>query len=294
MQQNPNHIEEFERARPMLIGLAYRLLGTRAEAEDVVQDTFLAWNDADRSSIERPRGWLTSVATRRSLDVLKSARRSRTDYVGSWLPEPIETAQEGTPETDLLVSESVTMAFLLVLERLAPKERAAFILHDVFSMDYAEIAASLEVSETTCRKLASRARVNVRSSGNTRPAPKEVQEKLVDAFQTAVRTGVPDGLAALLSSDAVLTADSGGKADSIRKPLHGAELILQFVTGFLGRWYAHYQVTVAEINAQRALIARVGPRTEAVVTFAVDDQNRITEIMITRNPEKLRHFDLAS
>lgn len=291
MEQISNHIAEFERARPMLIGLAYRLLGTRAEAEDVVQDTFLAWNDADRSSIERPRGWLTSVVTRRALDVLKSARRSRTEYVGSWLPEPMETVEEGTPETDLLVSESVTMAFLLVLERLAPKERAAFILHDVFGMDYGEIARNLEIGEATCRKLASRARVNVRSSGNTKPAPKKVQQNLVEAFQTALRTGVADGLAAMLSSHAVLTADSGGKADSIRKPLLGAEQILQFVTRYLGRWYTHFQLEVAEINAQAALIARDGAKTEAVITFAVGDDDLVTEIMITRNPDKLSHFD---
>ncbi|UUX48593.1 RNA polymerase sigma factor SigJ [Nisaea acidiphila] len=292
MEQISNHIEEFERARPMLIGLAYRLLGTRAEAEDVVQDAFLAWSEADRASIERPRGWLSSVVTRKALDVLKSARRSRTEYVGSWLPEPMETVEEGTPETDLLVSESVTMAFLLVLERLAPKERAAFILHDVFGMEYGEIAKSLEIGVATCRKLASRARVNVRSSGNTKPAPKAVQQKLVEAFQAALRTGVADGLAAMLSSHAVLTADSGGKADSIRKPLLGAELILQFVTRYLGRWYTHLQLAVAEINAQAALIARDGAKTEAVITFAVGDDDLVTEIMITRNPDKLRHFDL--
>ncbi|WP_292885801.1 RNA polymerase sigma factor SigJ [Nisaea sp.] len=292
MERPLDHIEAFEEARPMLTGLAYRLLGSRAEAEDVVQDTFLAWDAANRDEIENRRGWLTSVATRRSLDVLKSARRSRTEYVGSWLPEPMETAQEATPETDFLMSESVTMAFLLVLERLAPKERAAFILHDVFGMEYAEIAESLQVSEAACRKLASRARVNVRSAGNTRPAPKHIQERLVEAFQAAVTTGVADGLAALLSSHAVLTADSGGKADSIRKPLRGAEVILQFVTRYLSRWYANYQVAVAEINAQRALIARAGARTEAIVTFAVGGDNRVEEIMITRNPDKLRRFDL--
>lgn len=277
----------------MLTGLAYRLLGSRAEAEDVVQDTFLAWDAADRDEIENRRGWLTAVATRRALDVLKSARRSRTEYVGSWLPEPMETAEEATPETDILMSESVTMAFLLVLERLAPKERAAFVLHDVFGMTYAEIAESLQVSEAACRKLASRARVNVRSSGNTRPAPKDVQDRLVEAFQAAVTTGAADGLAALLSSHAVLTADSGGKADSIRKPLHGADVILQFVTRYLGRWYAHYQVAVAEINAQRALVARDGRRTEAVITFEVGEDDLIAEIMITRNPDKLRRFDLG-
>ena len=149
----------------MLIGLAYRLLGSRAEAEDVVQDTFLAWSGTDRDVIKQPRAWLTSVCARRSLDVLKSARRSRTDYVGYWLPEPMATGESATPETDPMVSESVTTAFLLVPERLTPKERAAFVLHDVFAMEYAELAEQLGIAETACRKLVPRARVNVRQAG---------------------------------------------------------------------------------------------------------------------------------
>jgi len=293
MIQNLHHIQEFEQARPMLIGLAYRILGSRAEAEDVVQDTFLAWSGTDRDVIEQPRAWLTSVCTRRSLDVLKSVRRRRTDYVGHWLPEPMATGESATPETDLMVSESVTMAFLLVLERLTPKERAAFVLHDVFAMQYADIAEQLGTSEAACRKLVSRARVNVREAGNTKPASKDVQKSLVDAFQTALRTGITGGLAGLLAEDAVLTADSGGKAVSILGPVKGAERILTFVTRALPKFWSGYSITVAEINAQLALIVRDGPSAHAVVTFRVNLDQWASEIMITRNPDKLRGFDLA-
>lgn len=277
----------------MLIGLAYRLLGSRAEAEDVVQDTFLAWSGADRAVIEQPRAWLTSVCTRRALDVLKSARRRRTDYVGHWLPEPIVTGESVTPESDLMISESVTMAFLLVLDRLAPKERAAFVLHDVFAMEYAEIAEQLGIAEPACRKLVSRARVNVRQAGNTKPAPKELQQNLIDAFQEALRTGAADGLAGLLARDAILTADSGGKAASILGAVKGADRVVTFVTKALPKFWSAYTVTEAEINAQLALIVRDGPTAHAVVSFIVNADRRIDEIMIMRNPDKLRGFDLA-
>ncbi|WP_028466374.1 RNA polymerase sigma factor SigJ [Nisaea denitrificans] len=292
MTQNGDHIREFEQARPLLIGLAYRLLGSRAEAEDVVQDTFLAWSGTDRDVIEHPRAWLTSVCTRRSLDVLKSARRSRTDYVGYWLPEPMATGESATPETDLMVSESVTMAFLLVLERLTPKERAAFVLHDVFAMEYVEIAGQLATSEAACRKLVSRARVNVRQAGNTKPAPRDLQQCLIDAFQTALRTGAADDLAGLLARDAVLTADSGGKAASILGPVKGAERILTFVSRALPKFWSGYSITVAEINAQLALIVRDGPAAHAVVSFRVNADPWVSEIMVMRNPDKLRGFDL--
>ncbi|MEO9904281.1 RNA polymerase sigma factor SigJ [Nisaea sp.] len=292
MTQTPDYIREFEQARPMLIGLAYRLLGSRAEAEDVVQDSFLAWSATDRAVIAQPRAWLTSVCTRRSLDVLKSARRSRTDYVGHWLPEPMATAEITTPETDLMVSESVTMAFLLVLERLAPKERAAFVLHDVFAMEYAEIAAQLGIAETACRKLVSRARVNVRQAGNTKPAPRDLQQNLVDAFRTALQSGAPEGLARLLANDAVLSADSGGKAASIIGPVKGPDRIITFVTRALPKFWSSFSIEVAEINAQLAMIVRDGPSAHAVVSFIVNADLRIAEIMIMRNPDKLRSFDL--
>lgn len=197
------------------------------------------------------RASLTSVCTRRALDVMKSASYTRADYVGHWLPEPMETGESRIPEIDLMVSESVTMAFLLVLERLAPKERAAFVLHDVFAMDYAEIAGQLGIAETACRKLVSRARANVTSAGNTKPAPKALQKRPVDAFRAALLTGSTVDLAGLLTIDAVLTADSGGKAVSIR-----------------------------------------GPITHAVVSFNVNADSQIAEIMIMRNPDKLRGFDL--
>ena len=143
----------FESRRRHLLGLAYRILGSVAEAEDAVQDTFLRWRAADRDAIANPAAWLTTACTRRSLDLLKSARRTRVDYVGTWLPEPVRTAAEETPESSLELASSLSTAFLLLLERLSPKERAAYLLHEIFEQPYPDVAAALGLQEATCRKL---------------------------------------------------------------------------------------------------------------------------------------------
>src|SRR5262249_37637046 len=148
----------FEEARPALVALAYRILGSRADADDVVQDCFLKWVEADRAAIERPKAWLTTVCTRRCLDIVRSTDRKRVDYVGPWLPEPIHTA---TPAPDVELASTLTTAFLLALERLSPKERAAYLLHDIFDQSYGDIAATLDLDQDACRQLVSRGRAHV-------------------------------------------------------------------------------------------------------------------------------------
>ena len=281
----------FEAARSMLTGLAYRILGSYAEAEDAVQDTFVSWMSADQASIEQPRSWLIAVCTRKAVDTLKSARRARTNYVGAWLPEPIYTDSVDTPETRLELSESVTMAFLLVLERLAPKERAAFLLHDVFALDYRQIADSLEISEAACRKLVSRARANLQRNKTTHAAPPERQDELVAAFETAIATGATDPLARLLSSDAVLSADGGGKVVAIQHDLHGPAEILAFIAGTLAPHWRAKQILRMEVNARQALVLREEDHTHAVVSFAYDADGKAASVLITRNPDKLAQID---
>lgn len=271
----------------MLMGLAYRILGSLAEAEDVVQEVFLAWAAADRSAIDRPRHWLTTVCTRKAIDVLRSARLSRTDYVGPWLPEPLQTDFAATPEADAALAESVTTAFLLVLERLAPKERAAFLLHDVFDLSYAEVADSLAIGEAACRKLVSRARANLRRERNLSAVSQARQEELVAAFEAAIATGNTGHLARLLSQDAVLSADSGGKVIGIREPLVGAEAVLDFVRSVLSPVWRRGALSVAEVNAGRALVLHEAGRPAAVVSFAYDDDGKACGIYIMRNPDKL-------
>jgi len=291
--------EIFEKARPLLTGLAYRILGSFAEAEDVVQDTFLRWMDADHGAIERPKSWLTTVCTRKSVDVLKSARQARTTYVGSWLPEPIETQVLDTPESEALLAESVTTAFLLVLERLAPKERAAFLLRDVFNLDYGDVATGLDINEASCRKLVSRARSKLQraneqsawSACSTSAVPRERQDELLTAFRGAIDSGSTDQLAQLLSADAVLSADGGGKASAIRQNLLGAQKILDFVRTVISPAWREGEILIREINSGMGLIARKEGRVYAAVSFAYDNDGNASGIFIMRNPDKLERLE---
>jgi len=193
-------------------------------------------------------------------------------------------------EAAAALSDSVTTSFLLVLERLSPKERAAFLLHDVFAMDYADIAAGLDVSEPACRKLVSRARANVRQPENARTVPRERQETLVAAFEQAIRTGETGPLAAMLSADATLRADGGGKVAAARKPLEGAPAVLAFVRKVLARAWRDFEIRVGEINAGLALIAYEDGLPSAAVTFGFGGDQKATDVYIVRNPDKLGHI----
>ena len=291
MENEPSTTAIFEQARPMLMGLAYRTLGSIAEAEDVVQDTYLAWMATDSASILRPRSWLTTVCTRKAIDALRSARLSRTNYVGAWLPEPVQTRFFEAPESDRDLSGSLTTAFLLVLERLAPKERAAFLLREVFSLPYEDVAASLEISQPACRKLVSRARAHVRRHRSASDIPRPRQDELVAAFGQAIRTGDTARLAKLLASDATLRADSGGKAIAIRHPLEGAEGILGFVERVLSPAWQGGELEIAEFNSAKALILRESGKATAIVSFSFNDEHQAAAIFIMRNPDKLARID---
>ena len=209
------HMQIFEEARPRLLGLAYRILGSRADAEDAVQDTFLKWQEVDRASIDTPAGWLTTACTRRCLDLLKAAHRKRVDYVGAWLPEPIHTASDDNAEEKLALTSSLTTAFLLMLERLTPKERAAYLLHEIFGQPYDEVAETLDMQETAARKLVSRAKTNIGLEKARHQTPRERQDELLSAFHSAIHGGNVTGLSALLSADVKLTADGGGKVATV-------------------------------------------------------------------------------
>lgn len=281
-------IDIFEENRASLMGLAYRVLGSVAEAEDVVQDTLIAWLSHHESGIDNPKGWLTTVCVRKAVDVLKSARHARTSYVGAWLPEPMHTEMLDDPEAQLSLSESVTMAFMLVLERLAPKERAAFIMHDVFESDYTDIAASLDVSEAACRKLVSRARENVRRAEAPKQAPPSRQDEVLQAFLNAVDTGETANLVDLLAADVTLAVDSGGKATSINRVLEGSAEVLSFIGKALSRYYVDARVHEIELNSGRSVaFSTMDGSIETVVTFAFDEEQRVNRIFITRNPDKL-------
>ncbi|CAD5109599.1 RNA polymerase sigma factor SigJ [Zestomonas carbonaria] len=277
----------FEEQRRYLLNLAYRLLGSRAEAEDAVQDCFLKWREADHASLDNPQAWLTTLCTRRCIDLLRSARRARVDYVGTWLPEPLPTGDEGSPEQALELASSLSTAFLLLLERLTPKERAAYLLFEIFDHDYPAIAEVLGVQETACRKLVSRARSGLAQDKVRHLAPRDRQEQLLDAFHAALASGATGQLVTLLAEDVELCADGGGKVPTLARILHGKPAVLEFILGSLRGYWADYAWQPSELNGGRGVLLLSGERVVASVTFAYDEAGRVSNIYILRNPDKL-------
>lgn len=288
-----HHISLFETRRAFLTGLAYRILGSLADAEDAVQDTFVKWNQTDRCTIRNPAAWLTSACTRRCIDLLRAARQTRVDYVGAWLPEPIHVMTDETPESASELSSSLSMAFLLMLERLAPKERAAYLLHDIFDQPYAEVAAALGVEEAACRKLVSRARINVGRADARNVVTTERQEELLAAFRKAIATGATGDLAALMSEDIELRADGGGKVPTLLEPLSGKARVLDFIVGHLSGYWETYEWRPADINGGRGTLLFEDGRITASVSFGCDEQGRLSGIFIMRNPDKLARLIAA-
>jgi len=281
----------FEAARPNLLGIAYRILGTLSDAEDAVQDTFMKWAKADRRQIENAGAWLTTSCTRRCLDLLRSAHRTRVNYVGAWLPEPIHTPEDVNAEDSLDVAQSLTTAFLLLLERLTPKERAAYLLHEVFEVPYPEIAGTLDLQESACRKLVSRARASIGHARARHAVPREQQDRLLKAFRTAVAEGSTADLAALLSSDVRLSADGGGKTATIPNVLHGRDHVLAFIGKGLHKYWAELAWDEMFINGARGIVLKQTRVPVATVSFAYDDAGQATGIYIMRNPDKLTGLD---
>ncbi len=279
-------LKVFEQARPILFGLAYRVLGSRTDAEDVVQDCFLKWYGADRSAIKSPIAWLSTVCTRRSLDLLRAHSYSRVDYVGPWLPEPIQTITP--PDADGELAASLTTAFLLMLERLTPKERAAYLLREIFDQPYPAIAATLEIEEAACRKLVSRARTHIDQAKIRHVTPAETQNRLLNAFQSAITSGSTTQLVVLLSSDIRLTIDSGGKAIAARRILEGAEVL--HVLSQAHSWWAECQWIITYINGGRGVILTHDDQPVLTLSFHYNEAGQVSDIFMMRNPDKLAHL----
>lgn len=281
----------FAQTAPMLTGLAYRILGSRADAEDAVQDTFLKWQDAERSGIDNPAAWLTTACTRRCIDLLRSAHRSRVDYVGSWLPEPIQAESADQPEQQLALASSLSTAFLLLLERLTPKERAAYLLYEIFEQSYADVARTLDLEEAACRKLVQRAREHVERSKVRHVTPAEQQERLLAAFETALVEGRTAPLAALLSEQIALRADGGGKATAVAEALHGRDAVLGFIEAVLHPACRDDRWLFVDLNGSRGVILERDGRIEAAISFGYDGDDRLRDIFIMRNPDKLARLE---
>lgn len=288
---------DLETYRAALEGLGYRMLGDCASAQDMAQEAFLKWyrlSGAARAEIHNPRAWLLKVVSRLALDRMKSARLRREHYVGPWLPEPW-LVEERSPADHALVDESVTLALLLTLERLSPPERAAFILREVFGLEFAEIAEALGKSAVACRKLFSRARAAVREGRPRYECNHQKHEQLFRAFSEASERGDLDALKAILAEDAVVHSDGGGLAVAALRIIRSQDKVSRFLAGIARRARRrgvrfHRQICV--VNGLPALLMMAEGRLQTLIGFSVVE-GRIETVFIQRNPEKLRRLENA-
>src|SRR5918995_5034810 len=269
--------ETYESLRPLAFSIAYRMLGSVTEAEDVVQESLLRLHRAD--AVEHPKAFLATVVTRLAIDELRSARARRETYVGPWLPEPIIT--DSRPD-----DESVSMALLVTLESLNPVERAVFLLHDVFDYGYDEIAEIVGKTRENCRQLAVRARRHVEARRPRFESSREQREALAARFFEAIREGDLDGLVELLAEDAVATGDGGGKAAARKTPLHGGAKIARFFVGlaYVGERHA-FEFELAEINGQPGALVREAGQVVAAISLDVVEEGRIAAVHSVVNPD---------
>lgn len=282
----------FEAERRRLLGLAYRMLGTLSEAEDALQDAWLRWQGSETAAVENPAGFLTRIVTRLCLDRLKAARNLRESYVGPWLPEPVAETEALTPEGASLLASDLSLALLLALERLSPLERAAFLLHDVFDLDYAEIARTLERSEAACRQLAARARGNLRRTEPRFTVAPEAGRRIARAFLQASREGDLTRLTALLTEDAQLHADGGGIKPAALHPILGGEQVARFFAGLAhkGLMAPPEAARIATLNGQPAILSLEPGETRQVTLLELEGE-RISAVYVVRNPHKLQGLE---
>jgi len=285
----------FNADRPRLFSIAYRMLGSASDAEDVLQDAWVRYAAADASTIRSPQAFATTIVTRLCLDRLKSARATREQYVGPWLPEPVLTREMDSPEATLERAESVTLAFLVLLEKLSPEERAVFLLKDVFDYDHAEIGEILGISSANSRQLLHRARTALAQGRPRRAGTPESRRTMAERFAQAFATGDAVALAGMLADDAGMWSDGGGKATAARRPVLGREAIVNFLVGIhrIGEasgLLRDSSLVIEDVNSEPALILRVAGRLESIFVLSVDDEV-IAGIRVVRNPDKLVRID---
>ena len=279
----------FNSHRKRLMGVAYRMLGSTADAQDVLQDAWLRWNESDTGSLRNAEAWLVTVVTRLSIDRLRAVRQEREHYSGQWLPEPLVEASPETPEQALELADDVSVAFLAVLEQLSPEERAAFVLRQVFDADYADVAAALGKSEAACRQLVHRAADRLKERRPRFTVTRDAHVKLLREFAQAAASGDLSALRGLLADDAELVSDGGGKVRSFARVLHGAQRLAMLYFALarrLSRDGGRQDIVLAEVNGRPGLLRYIDGKLESVQSFETDG-TRITAIHSQRNPDKL-------
>lgn len=277
---------EFERHRPRLFGIAYRMLGSRTDAEDVLQDAYLRWHRGAAEELRSAEAWLVTAVTRLCIDRLRAARTERKHYVGPWLPEPLIGDTAPTPDVRAELSSSLSIAFLVVLEQLEPDERAAFLLHEVFDSDYAEIAAILGKSEAACRQIVSRARKRVRGRKPRAQVSDAARRSVLQRFANAIQTQDKTALLELIADKASWTSDGGGRARAALKVIRGRERVVRFVLAVLGRHAAQFAFEMTSVNGEPALALSVQGKLFSVITVLTDGM-RILDVYTVLNPDKL-------
>jgi RNA polymerase sigma-70 factor (ECF subfamily) len=277
-------LEAFETHRPVMLAIAYRMLGSAAEAEDVVQEAWLRWQATSREAVRSERAFLSTVVTRLCLDHLKSARMSREQYLGPWLPEPIHTDTPADPET-------ISLAFLVLLESLTPVERAVYLLHEVFGYSHAEVAQMVDKEEATCRQLLHRAREHIRARRPRFAPSKESHERLLTGFLSACISGDLDGLKSLLAADVTQWSDGGGKVrGAATRPVHGADSVARLYIGLMKKPGLEGVVAeLTEVNGWPAVLLRLNGVVFNVMSFETDGEH-IHAIRSVLNPDKLTRF----
>ncbi len=278
--------DPFARHRSLLFTVAYEMLGSASDAEDVVQETWLRWSDVDHDEVRDPRAYLVRIVTRQALNRVRTLARRREDYVGEWLPEPLATGPDVAADVEL--AENVSIAMLTVLETLGPTERAVFVLREVFDTPYDEIAEAIGKSPAAARQIAHRAREHVAARRPRMAISPTEQEEAVERFLVAVREGDVQGLLDVLAPDVVIVADGGGVVAAARRPIVGAEKVARFLAAATDQ--EGFVVRAAWLNGAPAVTVEIGGRLDTAVSLAVVD-GRISRIFAVRNPQKLARLD---
>ncbi|MDR8390352.1 RNA polymerase sigma-70 factor [Aliifodinibius sp. S!AR15-10] len=280
----------FEEHRSRLFQIAYGMLGRVAKAEDAVQEAYLRWQKLDLEQIQNPAAYLSTIVSRICLDQLKSAKNRREKYVGPDLPEPLLESDKDNPQQQTELAESLSMALLVVLEKLTPVQRAVFLLHEVFGYNYSEIAGMIGKSKAHCRKIGQRARDHIQEGRPRFDTDKEKQEKLLHSFMEAVQHGNIANLEKMLADDAILYSDGGGKVTAARRPIFGANKIARFMVGIRKQQQDHaVEVEFTEVNGVPGLVVHIADKLHSVWSFEIAD-GKVQHIYTVLNPDKLSHL----
>jgi RNA polymerase sigma-70 factor, ECF subfamily len=288
-------LEEFQTHRSALFAVAYRMLGSATDAEDVLQDAWLRFAAAQPSALRSLKGYLTTIVTRLCLDRLKSARATREEYVGTWLPEPVATDDRRQPERSLALAESVTLAFMVLLETLSPEERAVFLLREVFDYEYDEIAGMLDTTPANCRQLFHRAKGRIAERKPRFRATVDEKRPLVERFVRAFSEASESELTSVLAADVGLWSDGGGKVLAARRPVFGREHVVKLLIGIVrtapaaGVALSSVTLDIVEVNDEPAIVMRVSGTIDAVYVPTIED-GAISALRIVRNPDKLAYI----